>query len=613
MNRPGEPISNLGIGTIIEVDGTHVVAELDDEIVDLSRIYGGVVYPIGQFGSILRVHSGRRIVYGFVSRLRMKSDYERERGVVTPSPASGRVVEANLFGEGEWAEVDEGGGRNWELRFERGVGTFPLPRQRVYLTPRSELAAVYGRPDLASVEIGVHVGSGGAPAFIDVNEFFSKHAAILGATGSGKSGAVAAIIRAVLEGKPKGGAAWTPQIIILDPHNEYGAAFPEHKRLSTDEGSLQVPYWMLDLEETLDLVIGKTEHAATSQTNIVKNALLKARREAAALPALSLDVDKITVDSPIPYVLGDPGACDKFGMAGGARYTTGFVGAVNEQRPSNQDQKQHEEFNRVLRKLETLLRDTRMRFMLRPWDGMTDAFADVVATLVGGAGGVRVVDLSGVPNEVAGSAASAIARTVFQVKLWQSDAERERSPIVLVCEEAHRYVPNSGDAQYSAARSAVRRLAKEGRKYGIGLVLVSQRPSEVDATVLSQCGSWVVLRLVNETDRNHVKAVLPDSLADMTKVLSALRRREAIVVGQACSLPSRMMVRKLSDSQRPRSHDVDFMRGWSTAGVTEDELREVGRRWRFQIRPPGVAAARGNDQASGTQATGAPPPGAAAG
>jgi DNA helicase HerA-like ATPase len=150
--------------------------------------------------------------------------------------------------------------------------------------------------------------------------------------------------------------------------------------------------------------------------------------------------------------------------------------------------------------------------------------------------------------------------------------------------EAHRYVPNVGAAQYEAAQEAVRRIAKEGRKYGLGLLLVSQRPSEVEATVLSQCNSWIVLRITNNDDRKHVRSILPDSMAGLTKMLSGLRRQEAIFVGQAAMLPSRIMVRNLEPNKLPRSHDIDFDAGWQNDPMTPDQLKIFAARWRYQQR-----------------------------
>lgn len=558
---PGDPIDNLAIGKIIEVDGSRVIAELDPSIAELSRVYAGETYPIGQFGSIVRVHFGRRLIYALVGRLRMKADYEAEHGVVSRASTDERIVEADLFGEGEWA-LDSGG--NPKLEFERGVAIYPLPQQTVYLTPKSELRFIYGHAKGAVIRLGEHVGAGGAPCYADMNELLGKHTAVLGSTGAGKSGAVAAVIHSILErGKDEGYENWSPRIVILDPHNEYGTAFPAHSRLSTDDGTLSLPYWLLNFQETVALLIGKTEFVATSQANIVKSALMDARNEGAT--ALGLTGGTITVDSPVPYKLATLRA---------------KIEADKPPQASKQDS-----HNSILQKLDILEADARLKFLMTEWPGgADDPFPGVVTQLMGDGPQPRVIDLSGVPNEVAGVSSAVVARTLFNLKVWQTVEERAKDPVLLVCEEAHRYVPNRGEAQYEAAQEAIRRIAKEGRKYGVGLLLVSQRPSEVEATVLSQCNSWIVLRVANDADREHVKAILPDSMAGLTKMLSGLRRQEAIFVGQAAMLPSRIMIRDLLPEQLPKSNDIDFDKGWQSAPIDNEQLKVIANRWRYQKR-----------------------------
>lgn len=559
--NPADPIENLAIGKIIEVDGSRVIAELEPGLTELSRVYAGETYPIGQFGSIVRIHFGRRLIYALVGRLRMKAEYETERGMAPHASSDERVVEADLFGEGEWT-CDAAGTAN--LVFERGVATYPLPQQTVYLTPKSELRFIYGHAKGAIIRLGEHVGSGGAPCYADMNELLGKHTAVLGATGAGKSAAVAAIIHSVLaRGQEAGYAKWKPQIVILDPHNEYGAAFPAHSRLSTDDGTLLLPFWLLNFQETVALLIGKTEFVATSQANIVKSALMDARNEGAA--ALGLEVGAITIDSPIPYKL-----------------TTLRAKIEADKPPQVSKQDSH---NSILQKLDVLEADARLKFLMAEWaGGAKDPFPEIVAQLMGDGAQPRVIDLSGVPNEVAGVASAVIARSLFNLKVWQTPEERARDPVLLVCEEAHRYVPNSGEAQYEAAQEAIRRIAKEGRKYGVGLLLVSQRPSEVEATVLSQCNSWIVLRVSNDTDREHVRSILPDSMAGLTKMLSSLRRQEAIFVGLAAMLPSRIMIRDLLPDQLPKSNDIDYEKGWQSPAMSDEQLKVVGNRWRYQRR-----------------------------
>lgn len=556
----GEPIENLAIGKVIEVDGPHIIAELDANITELSRVYAGEVYPIGQFGSIVRVHFGQRIIYAFVGRLRMKSDYEAERGVLTASSNDQRVVEADLFGEGEWKfNTDDS---EPVLNFDRGVVTYPLPQQTLYLTPKSELRFIYGQTENAAIRLGEHVGSGGAPCYANLNELLGKHTAILGSTGAGKSAAVAAILHGILDrGQQAKYKIWHPRIVILDPHNEYSSAFPFSTSLSTENGTLKLPYWMLNLQETISLLIGRTEYVATSQANIIKQALSHAREHGAT--SLKLDKDAVTVDSPVPYNLDI------------------LCQAIEEDKPTQTSRQ--ESHNSILQKLSILRSDARLNFLMENWsEEGSDPFANIISQLLGKDRFPRVVDLSGVPNEVAGVASAVIARTLFNLKVWQTEEERSIDPVLLVCEEAHRYVPNSGEAQYEAAQESIRRIAKEGRKYGIGLFLVSQRPSEVESTVLSQCNSWIVLRTSNESDKNHVRGILPDSLEGLTKMLSGLRRQEAIFAGQAATLPSRIMIENLPPDKLPASNDIDFDNGWQNDAMSKEHLEEVATRWRYQ-------------------------------
>ena len=566
MNRHGvflnEPDDNLAIGKIIEVDGSRIIAELDNDIHELSRIYAGEAYQIGQFGSMVRIHFGRRTIYALVGRLRMKAEYEQERGLTPKVDGDERIVEADLFGEGEWTRNREG---EDQLVFERGISTYPLPQQTVYLTPRSELRSIYAPGDKATIRLGEHVGAGGAPCYADFNELLGKHTAVLGSTGTGKSAAVAAIVHSLLKPDFVGPQdSWNPRVIVLDPHREYGNAFPAAATVSPDDGTLKLPYWLLNLQELSNLLIGRTASAATSQASIVKEALMSAREQGAQ--TLGLAVDRITVDSPVPFKM------------------KAFKDWIENDKPPQQSRQ--DSHNSILQKLDILTSDARLDFLMSEWDGANDdPLPQIVHQLMGQETIPCVVDLSGVPNEVAGVASAVIARTLFNLKVWQSEEERERDPVLLICEEAHRYVPNRGEAQYEGAQDAIRRIAKEGRKYGIGLILVSQRPSEVEATVLSQCNSWLVLRLTNDSDREFVRSILPDSMTGFTRMLSGLRRREALFLGQAAVVPSRILIRELATDQLPASNDVNFQQGWRGKVISDEELEIVGNRWRYQDRP----------------------------
>ena len=547
---------NLVIGKVIEVDGTHIIIELDSKIDELSKIYQGDIYQIGQFGSIIKIYFGRKIIYAYVSRLRMKNEYETEISASNPqnSSSSERIIEADLFGEGEWIDNS--------LKFERGISTYPLPQQKVYLTTKQELNYIFEKSNDSSLIIGHHVSSEGTPASVHINELLNKHSAILGSTGSGKSGAVSAIIHSILNYETdKNPKSWHPNIIILDPHNEYSSAFSEkqYNKLSTDKGNLKLPYWLFNLQETINLFIGKTEFAATSQANIIKKALLKAKEESKKILSIN---DDITADSPLPYDINK------------------LETLIDSDKPS-QTSKQ-DSYLKIIEKINVLKTDARYNFMMNNWEGKKDDFYEVVQKIISSVKPVKIIDLSGIPNDVASIVSSVIARMIFMIKVWQSGDEREKSPVLFVCEEAHRYIPSKGEAMYESAQEAIRRIAKEGRKYGIGAMLISQRPSELEPTVMSQCNSWIVLRITNENDANHVRSILPDSLSSLTKILPSLRQREAVIIGQAVTVPSRVLINKLNDDQLPRSNDIKFDEGWKNKRLTKEQIESIRDRWRFQ-------------------------------
>ena len=175
-----------------------------------------------------------------------------------------------------------------------------------------------------------------------------------------------------------------------------------------------------------------------------------------------------------------------------------------------------------------------------------------------------------------------LARLLFQYKVYQTAEERKHDPVVLVCEEAHRYVPDRGEAEYAAAQSSIRRIAREGRKYGIGLMLVSQRPADVESTVIAQCGTWLVLRLTNAADQQHVARFLPDGLSGMTRALPNLAQQEAIFVGEGAAMPARIRIRDLKEDQLPKSETAKFARGWSMDRLSEDEIITLQNGWQIK-------------------------------
>ncbi|MBD3631289.1 ATP-binding protein [Cyclobacterium sp.] len=596
----------LRIGKIIEVNGSSVRIELDIKITELTRSYNGQIYSIGQIGSIIKIHFGRKILFAYVRMLRMQSDILAEEGLQPILPGDDkRILEADLFGEGTWNISTQ------LLTFSRGIETYPLPLQDAFICASEELESIYKAAEKKGkdesdpmVPIGRYIGSNNAICRANIDKLFGHHSAILGSTGSGKSGTVSAIRHSVLAHK-SGEKDLTPRIIMIDPHGEYAKAFKdksivfkaynEASSSSTEAEPLKLPYWLMSSDEFRSLVIGKTEFEATSQTNMVyraityarllylgliqnvgPNAVGDAKDDIPANPSYSEKILNFDRDKPVPFKLSefihhlDKIQGQKTGDSKNLAATSG-----------------RDKIDSILKKLKVLRGNPQLSFIMKECDENAPKIKEILSQFFGKMTlkgeevdrSLRIIDISGLPNEVAGPLTALIARLLFQYKLWQKRDEREKDPVLFVCEEAHRYVPNHGEAQYKEAQEAVRRIAKEGRKYGIGIMLVSQRPSDVEPTVLSQCNSWLILRLTNSSDQEHVAKFLPDSLLGLTKMLPSLTRQEAIFVGEAAALPSRIRINQLSEDQLPDSNDISFVKGWINEAAKTEDLKAISDRW----------------------------------
>jgi uncharacterized protein len=455
-------ISDLKIGHIVEVSGTTIRVELSGDVTQLTRTYEGRVYPIGQIGSIVKVHFGRRLVFGFVTLLRMRSEDLLEITKPIPPDADQRLMEVELFAEGVWNAADQ------KLRFVRGVTTYPLPRQSVHLLTREETTQIYSAAEGQQndseysplVPFALYVGADNAVCRANVDKMLGMHCAVLGSTGSGKSGAVAALLHSMLDHTPEPNVVCHPRILIIDPHGEYGHAFKEraivyraYDPLGNEETTgvpISLPYWLMTADEFRLLAIGKTEKEATSQNNIVYKALAHARMVAADLvgPAPSdygadvpddgldpdaprakdgIDKDKIAEfdrDKPRPFSLDELINHIRFSQA------VNVVGGKTKVKSATDLSK--EGYRSIIDKLSVLRRDPRIRFMMREWVPGSSPLEHIIAQLVGKIEGddgvgrdVRILDISGLPNEVAGPLAAMLARLLFQYKVRFPDPGRE--------------------------------------------------------------------------------------------------------------------------------------------------------------------------------------------
>ncbi|MGR9578487.1 ATP-binding protein [Pandoraea sputorum] len=598
--KPFQEHPDLRLGKILEVSGTSIRVEMDPSINELSKAIDGRVYAVGQLASIVKIHYGRRVLFAYVRMLRMKSEIAmlEQQQRVAPGDDS-RVMEADLFAQGTW------NAESCVLEYSRGVETYPLPLQSVYLTTASELEMLYISAEavrenhIASplVTLGEYVGANGATCRANIDKLFGQHCAILGSTGSGKSGTVAAIIHSVLEHRALNDQLIRPRIVLIDPHGEYAAAFREQSVVyraydaaapdAAPVKALQLPYWLMSGDELRGLIVGKGESEATSQNNIVFKALKHARMVTAGIIE-PLPADAVLGDAKAVLCAGkvnedilgfDRDRPIKFDLTEFRRHIDEVQGRKTG-KVENLSASDRKSLDSLLDKLDVLIADPRLRFLMGAHkEESVESVLEQLIGVVAGEPTVRIIDISGLRNEVAGPLAAAISRLLFSYKVWQTRSERDRDPVLLVCEEAHRYVPDRGDAQYREAQDAIRRIAREGRKYGLGLMLVSQRPSDVESTVLSQCNSWVVLRLTNGGDQEHVGRFLPDSLAGLTRILSSLSRREAVFVGEAAALPARVKIRELTPEQVPDSADIRFSSGWAAQPLSRAEMENIAQRW----------------------------------
>lgn len=542
----------LRIGRVIEVDGSKTVGELEASISDLYRTHRSRKYAVGQVGSIVKVESGDLLIFGVVTSLRMVEIVKKGSGAVIRAESSNaKWIEIELLGQGNKTGLDEA-----DFTFERGISTYPLPGQPIYLATIEELRRVYAKPDKTTVQVGTVSQARGLPVHLLLDELLGKHFAVLGTTGSGKSCAVTLMLEGILKQYPHG------HIILLDPHNEYSRAFAGKAKV-IDPTTLEIPHWLLNFEEAIEVFVGRTEHAATSQTNILKDAILKARQD---FPTRVLENEKITVDSPVPYTLGS-------------------LTSNIEKAKQGLSESKAESHNKILNKIKLLRDDKRFEFLLLPDNKVSDNLASLLGKLIrlpSEGMPLSIIDLSGVPSDVVDVVVSVLCRTVFDFSLWNT--KREQVPLLLVCEEAHRYAPRSDEAAFQPTKRALARIAKEGRKYGVGLALVTQRPSELSESIVSQCNTIIALRMSNEQDQNFVRRALPDNVKSLVDALPTLRTREALVVGQGTAVPVRLLFDEIPESRRPKSQDVSFSKAWAHDVADAALVQKTVRRWRAQDR-----------------------------
>lgn len=583
------------LGHVGAVTGSAISVRQSPSVASGIAIIGGKSYRIGQVGSFVRIPQGYHDLYGIVAEVGADATPDAAREL---EDRGDRWMTIQLVGEIVGAS------------FERGISQYPNVKDEVHLVTEEDLAVIYGTQDGGQVMIGRLASAEGIPVRIDLDKLVTRHSAVLGSTGAGKSTTVASLLRSVaLGGRAEDGTGFpSARILLLDIHGEYGRALRSVSTVfrvnpSADEQPLHIPFWALEPTDLLTFLMGKLDDKQLSQ---ILDRIFDYKVELVTNTSVAgLDLNSMTADSPIPFSLKklwfellEPEiktwadqprtqpAIDEAGNAAtlkaprykphGAGSTAPFInqiGVLGIRRPLDQ--------------MRSRLLDRQYDFLLHPGEWEPDLngkagkdLPELLQAWLGHDKPITILDLSGIPSTVVARLIGAILKIIYEGLFWG----REKSeggisrPLLVVMEEAHRYLSKDADGP---ARTMVQRVVKEGRKFGIGAMIVSQRPSEVDETILSQCGTFIALRLSNSSDRAKVQASLPDNLAGVVDSLPVLRVGEAIITGEAARLPIRCRITLPDEQHRPNSEDPAVAKRWQDARLPENYER-IAASWRAQ-------------------------------
>jgi len=526
------------IGRIVSVSGARAVAILDHTLFGL-----GAVPPRVQIGALLKIATPDSAVISLVT------------AVSTPMPSAGdeteeiALVELNLVGE------IVRGSAGCDPRFRLGVASLPTIGDALLLAGREDLMCVFAPHALATIKVGALYQDPAVAARLRIDDLLSKHFIIVGSTGSGKSCALTCILQRILEDHKYA------HIVVLDVHNEYLTAFGD-KVEAINLNSFSLPFWLLNFQE-LTAALASSDEQHDAEVEILSEGVIQAKRrytDGSTGRLRRAEIAHMTVETPTPFRLSD------------------VIAYIDEQLGKLERAQLTLPFRKLKARIETMIADQRYNFMfgsLTVQDTMTDILGRLFRVPSDGKP-ITVIDLSVVPSEILEVVISVISRLAFDLAIWSKGG----LPTLLVCEEAHRYAPAVDRGRFSPTRQALARIAKEGRKYGISLALVTQRPSELDTTILSQCSTAIALRLSSERDREVMQSSAHEGVQDLLEFLPLLGDREAIILGQGVSMPMRITFDDLDQTAVPRNLNAGFSKCWKAPNIERHELDAIVSRWR---------------------------------
>ena len=568
------------LGKIIRVDSGTVEVEVSNDIPSAAPIINGRLYKIGQIGTFVKMPVGNITIYGIVSSVSN-----------TPSKADETQIKYS-YGT-RFLSVQLVGEKVGDDDFEKGIGTYPTINDEVHLVIEKDLFDIYGKRDEGSIEIGKHSSSENLAVYTDIHKLVLRHCAILGSTGSGKSNTTVSILKAILNDYVGS------RVILVDPHGEYACAFPDAKvfRIKDTTNPLFIPFWLMNFDELAYFLVGaKPTDDQRIDYRMFRDLVTHFKKENFHLEAGVVDTNFITADSPIPFsarklwhemnwwlnasfkttkkdeqtkdtaVKEDDGDAENLI---GAKFTSHQT--TSNDKPPHVSQ--HKELFNYEKKLLARLKDSRFDFLFNPgnYKGVagTQDLHQLLNDWIGSDKKLAILDLSGVPFEVLDITIGLITRFIYDSMFWgrHETYTGKQRPLLLAYEEAHTYLNKNDSSSYS--KIAVEQVFKEGRKFGLGALVISQRPSEISETILAQVGTYVALRLTNSGDQSIVKSSAPDNLNSLIDLLPALRTGEAIIVGEAIKIPSRVRIKL--NNPRPTSDDPKLVEACKKAHPTDNE------------------------------------------
>ena len=547
-----EQQSSILIGILTEVRGDGMEARVVEEFATETPllIIGNEQMLAASIGSYVVIRQAHIAVLAMVFKMREQDRFEQgER-------RTDRFFALIPVGE---LKADE--------TFIRGVRHYPTPGAKVYAVGLAEINAIFSQFRSYEFFIGQLSAHKDYHLSLDPRALFGRHFAIVGQTGSGKSWTVTSLIQHTIKSMPKS------NLLLLDLHGEYcwkndagiiQSAFPPETVNYVEATELEMPYWMMTYAELVDLFIDRSDSGASIQMAFMREVLQQLKRETAK----ELGLGVVSVDTPIYFSLAE--MYRQFKNANEERKEFGKVtGPLFGQ------------FDEFLVRMQSRFNDVRYDFLLKPKKRTSsDTMADLLREFVGiGAysSNITVIDLSSIPTDVRPAVCAQVGRLAFEFNYW--NPRRREFPITLICEEAHAYIPREKHGQYEGTKRQMERIAKEGRKYGVSLGVVSQRPTELSETMLAQCSSFICLRTTNPDDQEYIRGLVPEAEGDLADILASLGRGEALVLGEAAPLPTRVQIYK--PDPEPKSNDVDYFTSWRK-GVDNIDVDEIVHLWRTQ-------------------------------